>query len=47
MGRGRQYEATNEGNTASSVSVLLGGSAAAVREQAVRLKAVPAIFSPD
>src|SRR2546421_10918175 len=47
IGRGRQYEATNEGNAASSASVSLGGGAAAVGEQAARLETAPAIFRPD
>ena len=47
IGRGRQYKATNEGNTASSASVSLGGDAAAVGEQTARLETAPAIFRPD
>jgi hypothetical protein len=47
IGRGRQYEATNEGNTASSAFVSLRGGAATVGEQAARLETAPAIFRPD
>jgi hypothetical protein len=46
IGRGRQYEATNEGNAASSASVSPGGGAAAVGDQAARLETAPAIFRP-
>jgi len=46
IGRGRQYEATNEGNAASSVSVSLGEGVAAVGEQAERLETAPANFRP-
>jgi hypothetical protein len=43
---GRQPVTTNEGNAASSASVLLGGGVAAVGEQAERPETAPVIFSP-
>ena len=44
MGAG--YAATDEGNIASSVSVSLGGDAAAVGEETKRLRTTPAMSSP-
>ena len=47
IGRGRQYEATNEGNAVSSASISPRGGVATVEEQAAQLETAPAIFRPD